>query len=444
MSDDTLRSLQEKHTKLIRDAQKLHADRTENSNWSSEDQEQFDRYMSEAKELRDKITAREDRIRDLQESEEFIAHVPVPEMSQHEAEKSFTSIRDPEERAEIMSKAMNKQFRNMAHRAAPHEVPRQQLTALERDALTYEARAAQQSVGTSGAGGVLVPTEWQASVIRQMKAYGGMRRVARILPTSRGGNLNLPVSDDTGNTATIIGEATTGGTTHVPFALVTLEDVKYKSGPIKLSLEVLQDSIIDIDGYVRSAIAERFGRATENHFAARSSTETTGPHGIINYSTGAATAVGTTASPLSVDDLIGLYHSVDPAYRALPSCAWMFSDAFLEELTKTKGTDNHYLWRPDLQRGPGMTLFGKPIVINQDIPNWVAGGTSTYPKAVFFGAWNHYVIRDIMGLQIFPMNERYLNEGNFAVIGFSRHDGRATFASTTPANKPIRCLVQTT
>jgi len=462
MSFDELKALQEKHNQLVHDAQSILETREQaGESATKEDHKNFSKYMAEAKDLReqiDLIRANRDASRESQEwidtvepelvGRNAFAGTPVEDTSP----KSFASIKDAAERDEIRKNAVNKVLRNWM---APYEpsIPRQQLTELERQAVQFtrqnypndtEIRAAQQSVGTSSAGGVLVASEWQRSVLTQMKAFGGMRRVARILQTGTGGTYYIPTSDDTGNVATIVAEATTGATTHVPFALVALEAAKYKSGPIKFSLEILQDSFIDLEAYVRERIAERFGRGTEAHFATRSSTEAAGPHGIINYSTGNVTVVGTTASPFTFDHLKSLFHKVDPAYRDRASVAWQFSDATLEAISKLKDSNGQYLWQPGLQGPNPNTLLGKPFVINQNIPSYVSGGTSAYPKFLWFGDWSHYVIRDVMPLSLFRMNERYLNEGNLAVIGFGRFDGRATFATTDTTLFPIQCAIQTT
>lgn len=451
MAEQTKRELQERHNKLVKDAQELLDSReAAGEKVSAEDTANFDKYMAEAAEIREDIAGREARAEQLREANEFtVEHVPDTLQAER---RMLENVRDPEERAEIRRTAMNKVIRNW-HVGYVEDLKPESLTDLERQAVRYttrhhpsdaELRAAQQSIGTSGAGGVLVASEWQRSILTQAKAYGGMRRVANVIRTGTGGTLNIPTSDDTGNVATIIGEATTGGTTHVPFDLVALEAAKYKSGPIKMSIEVLQDSIIDLEAYVRGRLAERFGRGTEAHFATRSSTEAAGPHGIVNESTGAVVVVGTTASPFTFDQLKDLYHSVDPAYRDRASVAWMFNDTTLAAISKIKDTTGQYLWQPGLQGPMANSLLGKPFVINQHLASYVAGGTSTGPKPIWFGDWSHYAIRDVMPLSLFRFNERYLNEGNFGVIGFGRFDGRATFASTTPANKPIRCIIQTT
>ncbi len=303
-----------------------------------------------------------------------------------------------------------------------------------------EARAIQGQVkGTAAQGGHLVPTELEAQVQATLKEYGGMRQVARIVNTPSGANLDWPISDDTGNLAKIIAEATAPTTTtRVPFGKVTLEAAKYQSGPIKISRELLQDSVIDIEAFVAEAMGVRFGRATNAHYTTRSSTETTGPHGITNDSTGAVNVANNT---LSYEELLSLYHSVDPAYRRGNSVAWMTADDGVNEIRKVRwGSSRQAVWSPSIAAGMPDTLMGYPVVINQDVP---LEGTSGN-KWLWFGNWSHYFIRDVAGIDMLRLEERYAEEGNIALLGFMRTDGRRVTGSTVIARRPYRAIIQST
>ena len=67
--------------------------------------------------------------------------------------------------------------------------------------------------------------------------------------------LPYPVADDTGNTATIVGETSTVNELDVTANQVVLEAYKLTSGLIKASVELMQDSAFDLDGYVASVLA---------------------------------------------------------------------------------------------------------------------------------------------------------------------------------------------
>lgn len=295
-----------------------------------------------------------------------------------------------------------------------------------------------QTAGTAAQGGNTFNDDFLAEVQVHMKAFGGMRSVARVINTANGRNLDIPTSDDTSNVAKLVAEATAPSTTtRVPFGQVTLEAHKYQSGPIKFSLEIEQDSAIDIEGFVAEMMGTRFARVTNTHFTTRSSTESTGPHGIVNYSTG---AVAVANNALKYANVLSLLHSVDPSYRQSPSAAFMTNDAGFQELRNLRsstGTDNILVWQPSLVPGQPDTLLGYPIVLNQDVP--LEGTTGN--KWLWFGDWSRYAIRDVMGMSITRLDERYAEEGNSALLGFMRTDGRSILPSTTAARRPFRALI---
>ena len=449
--------LREKHNKLIRDSQTLldeaeSGGRLVDGDLGSEDRERWQSMMDAAKELRTRISAAEEREKAQAEMRAFASQSGAPVIgdasfrgtdANGQDEKLPT---DPAERSRLERSAFSKRLKNMVLTAFD-EPFRHELSDVERRLIVPtgnrypEYRAGQQSVGTSSAGGVLVPEGFQREIIRAMKAYGGMRQVARVLNTASGNNLPIPISDDTGNAAVIVSEAsTTSGGTALSYGLVTLEAAKYQTGPSKVSLELAQDSAFDMAAEIETAFATRFGRGTEAHFATRSSTEAAGPHGIINDSTGAVT-IATGSSNFSFDSLKDLWHSVDPAYRASPQFAWQFNDNTLSIIAKLKDSTNQYLWQPGLQGPNPNAILGTRFVINQDFQSF---DQTSATKPIFLGDWRHYVIRDVMPITTFRLTERYIEEGNFGFIGFARFDGRATFGSTTPARKPIRCILNTT
>jgi HK97 family phage major capsid protein len=341
---------------------------------------------------------------------------------------------------EFGAKEVSAEQRDELHRAAMVDYIRNGVAEMkpEHRELLNETRAlATQLVGTDGKGGYTVPTELDASVRTAMKAYGGMREVATILTTSHGRDITVPASDDTGNVASLIAEATAiTASTHVPFTSITLEAPKYKSGPIKIARELLEDTAIDIEAYIRNAMAIRFGRGTEAHFATRSSTESSGPHGITNDSTG---AVNVAASSVTVGKLIDLETKVDPAYRM--NARWMFNDATRVLIRKLReGSSGAFLWQPSVAMGDPDTLLGYPVTVNQNLASF---GTSSN-KPVFFGDFSHYTIRDSGPFVMRRLEERYAEEDVVALLAFARIDGRATFGSTAPAQKPFRCIIVST
>lgn len=276
-----------------------------------------------------------------------------------------------------------------------------------------------QSEGTGSQGGYLVPTGFSGMLETFLKAYGGMRQVARIFPTPDGRSIPWPTVDDTANTGAIIAENVTTTELDVPFGQVTFTAYKYSSKYIPVSVELLQDSFFDIDSLIAELLSVRIGRITNNHFTV--GTGSAQPQGVtVGATLGTTGATGETTSIIT-DDLYNLEHSVDPAYR-VKGAKWMFADSTLKVIKKLKDSTGRMLWQPALS---GManpvpdTIDGFAYEINQDMPVMAASAAS-----VLFGDFTKYVIRDCKDIVIVRLVELYALLGQVAFLAFSRHDGR--------------------
>lgn len=310
------------------------------------------------------------------------------------------------------------------------------LLAEERSILQYgysnfavEQRAL--SVGASTAGGYLAPDDFVAQIETAEAWFGGMREVAQIIRTENGNDLSYPMSNDTGNTGRIIGENATLTQTDPTFQLATLKAFMYSSDLVLLSYALLQDEAIGIEAYLADILAERLGRITNTHF-------TTGvgpnqPRGIVGGANTGVTAAATGA--VTADEIIDLVHSLNIAYRRGRGAAgprWMFHDLTLREVRQLKDGVGNYMWRPGMSAGEPDTLYGYPYTINNDMPQMATGNT-----AFLFGQLNKYKIRDVRGIQLVRLDERYADQMSVGFFAFSRHDGMLINAG----GNPVQALV---
>jgi HK97 family phage major capsid protein len=289
------------------------------------------------------------------------------------------------------------------------------MTAEERK-LLREMRA--QSTADAQ-GGYTIPQGFMAELIVSLKAWGPMLDpgVTRQLVTATGNQIDWPTLNDTGNQAYRLGEnaQVTGADGDLAFGNKQLDAYKYASGAILVSSELMQDSAFDIEAIIRAAMAERFGRKLNADL-------TTGdgagdPNGIVTASTLGTNAAA--AAAISFDDLIELEHSLDPAYRADPSCRWMFHDTSLKQLRKVKDLEGNYIWQPaDARSGAPAAILNHPYVINQAMA--VPAATA---RSVLFGAMNRYIVRRVQEIAIRRLVERYADFDQVGFIGFARFDG---------------------
>lgn len=279
------------------------------------------------------------------------------------------------------------------------------------------------SVGTSAQGGYTVPTEVATSVADALKAYGGMRDVADVFRTAQGNDINFPTSDGTTETGELIGENTTATGADPSFGVVTLKTYKFSSKIVAVPFELLQDTSIDIEEFIRTRLVTRLGRVTNTYFT--TGTGISQPNGIVTAAS--AGKIGTTGQTTTVifDDLIDLIHSVDPAYRALGRCKFMLNDASLKIIHKLKDTAGRPIFLPgyDGLSGPmSDTILGYPIQINQDVATMAANA-----KSILFGDFAFYKIRDAMDIQMFRFDDSaYIKLGQIGFLAWMRSGGNFT------------------
>lgn len=276
-------------------------------------------------------------------------------------------------------------------------------------------------VGSGAAGGYTVAPGFMRDLLVAQKAFGGMRAAARIITTDTGVDMAWPTMDDTANVATIVAENTAGAAgTDLAFGSKTLKAYMYRSGYLVISLELLQDSAFDFDTLIRDALAIRFARGQNAHFTTGNGTSQ--PEGVVTAATVGKTGTTGQTTSVTTDDLIDLEHSIDPAYRA--GAAWMMNDGTFKAIKKLKDSQGRPLFLPGFTVGASDTILGYPVVINQDMPAMAANA-----KSIAFGNFQNYVIRDVMGLRITRLNERFAENGQVGFVAFQRTDGRLVSAA---------------
>lgn len=264
------------------------------------------------------------------------------------------------------------------------------------------------STTTAAEGGFTVPAEVASMVIDKLKAYGGMRDVATVLPTDTGVDMSWPTSDGTADVGAIVGQNTQANAADVAFGTILLKPFYYTSNKIALPLELLQDSAIDVVAYVVDRLMTRIARIQNTHFTVGGGT--TLPDGVIPKSGVGKT--GTTGQTLSViyDDLVDLKHSVNRAYRA--NASFMMNDLSVAVVSKLKDSTNRPIWEYSMQAGAPDLLLGKPVVINDDVAVMAANA-----KSIAFGDFSKYTIRDVANTSVI----RRFDDSAFALanqVGF--------------------------
>lgn len=298
--------------------------------------------------------------------------------------------------------------------------------ALVMAAFSPDVRA--QSEGTTTAGGFTVPQGFWAKVTETMKYYGGMLDAAYVLDTDNGITLPWATNDDTGNSGALLAENAQVTGQDLVFGQKSLSAYMYTSKLILVSLQLLQDTGIDLEAFLAKKIGQRLGRIFNTHLTTGTGGGTQPQGFVAGASTG---ATGATVSTITFDNIIDLLHSVDVAYRT--GARFMMHDLVLAVVRKLKDSQGRYLWEPSAQTGIPSTIEGYPYTVNNDMASTVATGN----KTMAFGNFEEgYVARRVAGGQMMRLAERYADFLQVGFFGFARLDGLLQDASA------IKLLVQ--
>lgn len=180
------------------------------------------------------------------------------------------------------------------------------------------------------------------------------------------------------------------------------------AGLIKLSSEFVRDADFDIRKYVSRRMGKTFAHIEDRSFINGNGADE--PFGLLHDTEGAETGVTTAA--LSYDDVIDLFFSVKPEYRA--HATWLMNDRTALALRKLKDDNGNYLWN-----GATDTILGKPVRICNETPDIAAGA-----KPVLFGDFHYYWIVDRSPVSMKALKERFALTDRIGYIGYELLDAR--------------------
>lgn len=283
------------------------------------------------------------------------------------------------------------------------------------------------STTTGSEGGYTVPTEIASTLIEALKKFGGMRAVAQQLTTATGNALSFPTTDGTSEVGEILAENAQATAADPTFGTVGLNVFKYSSKIIAVPIELLQDSSVDIEAFVRRRIIERIGRIANQHYT--TGTGTGQPRGIVTAS--GVGKVGTTGqvTTFTYDDLVDLLESVDDAYDMGSNCKFMFAQSVRKVMRKLKDTTGRPIWTPGYEAGitagaPDL-LLGKEVALNNDMPAPAASA-----KSIVYGDLSKYIIRDAMSVNLMRFDDSaYASKGQVGFLAFMRSGGNLVDAA---------------
>lgn len=266
--------------------------------------------------------------------------------------------------------------------------------------------------GVDADGGYLVPDEYDSRLITKLTEENVLRRLGHRLSTSGDHKINIAAS--TPAAAWIEeGEALTFG--DATFDQIILDAHKLHVA-VKVTEELLYDSMFDIENYLFDAFGKALANAEEDAFINGDGDGK--PLGILAATGGAQTGVTTTSSTaITADEVINLVYSLKRPYRK--NAVFIMNDQTIAAIRKLKDGNGMYMWQPALTAGEPDRLLGYPVHTSQFMPTIAAGA-----KTIAFGDFSYYNIGDRGSRSLGELRELFAGNGMVGFLAKERVDGK--------------------
>lgn len=265
-------------------------------------------------------------------------------------------------------------------------------------------------IGTDSEGGYLVPDEFERTLVEALEEQNIFRTLAHVIQTSSG-DRKIPVVASKG-TASWVDEEGAIPESDDSFGQVSIG--AYKLGTmIKVSEELLADSVFDLEAYISREFARRIGNKEEEAFFTGDGTGK--PTGVLESAEIGVSAAA--AAAITADEVFDLYYSLKAPYRK--SSVFLMNDSTVKALRKLKDNNGQYLWQPSLTANTPDTLMGRPVYTSAYMPALEASA-----KGILFGDLSYYWVADRQGRAFKRLGELFAPTGQVGFLATQRVDGK--------------------
>lgn len=259
-------------------------------------------------------------------------------------------------------------------------------------------------------GGYIAPVEWDRQINKAARVESPMRRICRIVSTVRAAYSTLWTPDGWGSGW--VGETASRPATTTP----TFSPLVFPSGEIyanpAVTQRILDDAAIDLDAYIQENLGDEFSRQEGPAFIAGDGVNK--PMGLLLYAEGGTQATAHPGGAVKVtlsghatiiptpDVLVDLKYGLGAPYRQ--NATWLMNSQTAAAISKMKDGDGSYIWREGITLDQPPTLLGRPVEIDENMPNIAAGALP-----IAFGDFQRgYLINDRIGTRV--LRDPYSNK----------------------------------
>lgn len=245
------------------------------------------------------------------------------------------------------------------------------------------------TLGTNSAGGYVVAPEFSTRVLEGIREQSPMRQIANVMSIS-GTEVYIPklTGDVQPGWVTEIGPRPTSEPVFDQQKIEVFEQAVI----VPVSQQLIEDSFIDLEAFLRNHIERKFGQMENAAFVSGDGNGK--PTGFLDDPTIYEAVETANTGANIVADLIALYYSLPTEYAR--RAAWTMNRKTMAQIRGSLDEAGRMIWGDSLAAGAPATLLGRPIYEMVDMPDLAAG---SYPVA--FGDFNvGYQIVDRIGIQV--------------------------------------------
>lgn len=317
----------------------------------------------------------------------------LQEMENMERELS-KPVNDPLISKPMASDKEDKIQKNLQHKKAMIKALRSNFRQIE--------NILQEKVDTDG--GYLVPDEYDSRLVTTLKEENIIRKLSQTLKTNGKHKINISASSPAAAWVEEGGELKFGEAT---FKQVLLDAHKLHVA-IKVTEELLYDSVFDLESYILEEFGKALANAEEDAFLNGDGSGK--PTGIFAQTNGGTYL--TEVDALKADDIINLIHALKRPYRK--NAAFILNDKIIANIRKLKDNNGAYIWQPSYQLGEPDKLAGYPVYTSAFAPE----------NKIAFGDFRYYNIGDRGARSFKELQELFAGNGMIGFVAKERVDGK--------------------
>lgn len=277
----------------------------------------------------------------------------------------------------------------------------------------HEKYGVKQVTTDSGSYGASVPTELAAEIVAKRDKFSVLG--ARAFKLDSAGPFDVPV-EGTDITGYWVGESDSGDANLITESEPTLDKKSlgdhYLAALCKVSFKLMNTSAFNIVNYISSLAGRKLAETEEAAYIGGNGTGK--PKGLRTESVGSIAQAG---AGLSYQDMVDLYFSLPPQYRA--NAVWITSSMGAKAITGLRDSQERPIFSPG---SPLDEMFRKPLLESTDMPENLGAGNDT--TEIWFGDPSFYWVKYGTGMEM--ATESNVERLQTKVVTYQAVDGKLT------------------